>query len=219
MATSNDAFLISEFAHQTYGRPRIAERVAATLGLIACGPLLIAAAVAVRAASGRSPFIALRRIGRNGEEFWMLKLRTMWCVNDKCGDGARIVEHIASTRVPENKKLRDERVTSDFAFLLRKFSIDELPQLLHVVTGRMAIVGPRPLTRRELDLYYGDDSAEVLKLLPGMTGLWQVLGRNSLTYRQRRRLDLLYVRRHSPALDWKILMRTPLSVLSGRNAI
>ena len=89
------------------------------------------------------------------------------------------------------------------------------PQLLHVVSGKMRLVGPRPLTQCELDLYYGDAAWEVLGARPGITGLWQVMGRNHLTYPQRRRLDLFFVRRMSLRLYWRVLLRTPWCVLSG----
>ena len=82
----------------------------------------------------------------------------------------------------------------------------------------MRLVGPRPITREEWDSYYGACAAEVLSVRPGMTGLWQVLGRNRLTYAQRRRLDLFYARHRSPLLDLRLLLRTPGTVFSGRNA-
>lgn len=82
----------------------------------------------------------------------------------------------------------------------------------------MRLVGPRPVTRQEWNAYYGVSAAEVLSVSPGMTGLWQVLGRNRLTYAQRRRLDLFYARHQTPQLDLKLLLRTPVRVLSGRDA-
>ena len=94
----------------------------------------------------------------------------------------------------------------------------ELPQLLHVVSGTMALVGPRPLTRREFELHYGKDSAEILTARPGLTGLWQVMGRSRLTYRQRRRLDLFLVRHPSVSLRARILLRTIPQVFEGKNA-
>ena len=97
-------------------------------------------------------------------------------------------------------------------------SLDEMPQLVHVIRGEMSLVGPRPITRAELDAYYGNAAAEVLSLRPGITGLWQVMGRNRLTYAQRRRLDLWLVRRASPRLFFAILARTVPRVLSGRGA-
>ena len=101
---------------------------------------------------------------------------------------------------------------------MRRYSIDELPQLLEIAAGKMAIVGPRPLTRRELEKHYGNDAREVLRVPPGLTGLWQVLGRDRLSYPQRRRLDLFFVRNRCPRLYAMILLKTPGRLVTGRDA-
>jgi lipopolysaccharide/colanic/teichoic acid biosynthesis glycosyltransferase len=195
------------------------ERAFAITLLIALFPVLAGVALAVTVASRKSPFIAHRRLGRCGEEFWMLKLRTMWNRNHpsppSCGGW---VERLTDTHVPAFKGARDPRVTSRLALFCRRFSLDELPQLIHVVSGRMSLVGPRPITRIEWNAHYGDSYARILSVRPGMTGLWQVLGRNRLTYAQRRRLDLFYVRHRIPQLDLLLLLRTPARVFSGRDA-
>jgi exopolysaccharide production protein ExoY len=128
------------------------------------------------------------------------------------------IEYLTDTSVPVIKGAPDPRVTSRLAAFCRRYSVDELPQLLQVVTGRIRLVGPRPLTPLEMDAYYGVDSSEVLSVRPGLTGLWQVMGRNRLTYAQRRRLDLFFVRKRSLGLYLRILLRTPGRVLSGRDA-
>ncbi len=129
------------------------------------------------------------------------------------------MEYLPDTYVPITKGQPDPRVTSRVAAWMRRYSIDELPQLWHVATGRMRFVGPRPLTRRELDTYYGHHAANVvLSVPPGLTGLWQILGRNRLTYRQRRRLDVFFVTHANTRLCARILLRTPLRVFSGRDA-
>lgn len=173
--------------------------------------------LAVRMLSKRSPLIAHRRLGLNGEPFWILKLRTMWDQGPNPQTGGW-VEYLADTEVPVLKGAPDPRVTSRLAELCRRYSVDELPQLLQVVSGKLSLVGPRPLTQPELDSYYGADSSEVLAVRPGLTGLWQVMGRNRLTYAQRRRLDLFLVRKCSLGLYLRILLRTPWRVLSGRDA-
>ncbi len=198
------------------GKPGVAERLAAAAALTVSLPVIAAACAVVRWLSGRSPLVAHLRVGLNGEPFWMLKLRTMWN-GPGPGEGPRLVERLAGAP-PGLKRGRDARVTSGFAALCRKFSIDELPQLIHVASGRMSFVGPRPLTAEELEAYYGESAAEVLEVAPGMTGLWQVLGRNRLSYAQRRRLDVFFVRKRSPGLYAWILLRTPGRVLSGRDA-
>lgn len=187
------------------------------IALALCLPIVVLAAAVVRWLSGRSPVVAHLRVGLNGERFWMLKLRTMWS-GPVPASRPRLVEYLAPAPVPPLKQGRDARVTSRFAALCRRFSIDELPQLIHIATGQMSFIGPRPLTPEELDTYYGESTAEVLRVAPGMTGLWQVLGRNRLSYAQRRRLDLFFVRKRSFALRAWILLRTPARVLSGRDA-
>jgi lipopolysaccharide/colanic/teichoic acid biosynthesis glycosyltransferase len=112
----------------------------------------------------------------------------------------------------------DRRISSSFAAWCRRHSLDEIPQLVHIVRGEMSFVGPRPITRAELDAHYEDCAPEVLSLRPGLTGLWQVMGRNRLTYAQRRRLDLLLVRRASPRFFLAILIRTIRCVLRGYGA-
>jgi lipopolysaccharide/colanic/teichoic acid biosynthesis glycosyltransferase len=186
--------------------------------LTAVSPILAGVLAAVRILSRRPPLIALQRIGLDGEPFWLMKIRTMWDQTHGGSTASGWIEHLTETFVPLAKNAPDPRVSSRFAAFCRRYSIDELPQLWHIVTGRMQWVGPRPLTAQELDVYYGADAAEVLSVMPGLTGLWQVMGRNKLTYAQRRRLDLFFVRKATAGLYLRILARTPLRVLSGRDA-
>jgi len=199
------------------GAIHLVERLAAGIAFAAVAPALGATMLAVRALSGRSPLIAHRRLGLNGEPFWILKVRTMWDQPAPPG-GPTWVEYLAETDVPVIKGAPDPRVTSRLAAFCRRYSVDELPQLLQVVTGKLSLVGPRPLTSTELEAHYGADSSEVLSVRPGLTGLWQVMGRNRLTYAQRRRLDLFYLRKYGLGLYLRILLRTPGRVLSGRDA-
>lgn len=142
----------------------------------------------------------------------------MW--DDSRRSEARFVEHLQppNANSPAPKTARDPRVTHAFAALCRRFSIDELPQLWQVVRGEMALVGPRPLTRWELETHYGPAAEEILTRRPGISGLWQVSGRSRLSYPQRRRLDLFLIRKWSLPLYSRILMATVLCVLRGRNA-
>ena len=195
------------------------ERVFALLILAALLPFLILAGVVVILLSRRCPLVAHARAGRNGKEIRVLKLRTMWSgAASKPGPFPYFVEHLRREPVPEIKKSDDPRVTSAFAAFCRKYSIDELPQLWHVVRGDLALVGPRPLTADELIEHYGAAAGEVLRVKPGLTGLWQIRGRNNLTYRQRRRFDLFLVRNWSFRLYAGILLATIPSVLTGKDA-
>ncbi len=194
------------------------ERLFAALLLIALSPALALFAIIVAVMSGRSPFIALPRAGQRKKLVWLIKLRTMWGNADAGAASAGLIDRIENAPVPEFKTECDPRVTSPFAAFCRRYSIDEAPQLWHVVRGEMALVGPRPLTYEELRTFYGFDADEVLSVKPGLTGLWQVRGRNSLTYRQRLALDLYLVRHWSLRLYLAVLAATIPAVFSGRNA-
>ena len=195
------------------------ERVFALLTFATLLPFLIVAGVVVVLLSRRCPLVAHARVGRNGKEIRVLKLRTMWSgAASKPGPCGYFVEHLRREAVPEVKKSNDPRVTSAFAAFCRKHSIDELPQLWHVVRGDLALVGPRPLTADEIIEHYGAAASEVLRVKPGLTGLWQIRGRSNLTYRQRRRLDLFLVRHWSFRLYAGILLATIPSVLTGKGA-
>ena len=156
------------------------------------------------------------RVGWRGVPLPMLKFRTMWTDDEAPGELA-LVEDVSGC-VPVAKDAADPRVTSPFAAFCRRYSLDELPQLIHVVRGEMSLVGPRPITLTEMETYYGDSAAEVVSLRPGLTGLWQVTGRNQLTYEERKQLDLRLVREASPALYLGILLRSVPRVISGNGA-
>ena len=191
------------------------ERLAALLLLTLVLPVMVLAALTLWIVSGRSPLIAHRRVGWQGADLWMLKLRTMWGGSDPAGSW---IEHIQDETGPQLKGARDPRVRSRFARFCRRHSLDELPQLWHVVIGEMSLVGPRPMTARELRRHYGADTAEILSVKPGLAGLWQVSGRNRLTYPERRHLDLKLVRERNLAMYFSILLRTVPEVVSGENS-
>lgn len=140
----------------------------------------------------------------------------MWDRNSPEGPGGW-VEYIDDEAGPLRKDSADPRVPNAFARFCRRHSLDEVPQLLHIIRGEMSFIGPRPLTARELRLYYGDDAWEILNVKPGIAGLWQVSGRNRLTYAQRRSYDLKLVRERSFKMYLRIAMRTVVEVCSGAN--
>ena len=195
----------------------LTERTASAALLLLILPALLIAAIIVIFASRRSPLIAHRRVGQNGREIWVFKLRTMWNRDAKQFRLKPFIEPI--TCGPLKLKPRsDPRVTSRFAALCRKYSIDECPQLWHVVTGDMSLVGPRPLTASELADYYGQKRAYLLRAKPGITGLWQIKGRSRLSYDQRRRLDIFLLQHWSFSLYAFVLAATIPRVLSGQDA-
>ncbi len=156
---------------------------------------------------GGSVIFAHPRIGYEGNAFLCYKFRTMVIDGDavlqKClNDNPEALREWRETR----KLKSDPRVTW-LGHVLRKSSLDELPQLINVIRGDMSVVGPRPIVAEELSRY-GSCSADYLRARPGLTGLWQVSGRSGLGYEQRVALDRYYVRRWSIALDLAILFRT-----------
>lgn len=180
-------------------------------------PLLLAIAILTRLTSKGPVFYGQRRIGRNGREFIAWKFRTM------VQDADRVLEeHLRAN--PElrdewdlNHKLRDDPRITPIGKVLRKFSLDEFPQLWNVLCGEMSIVGPRPIVRSEADKY-GRRFALYQRVPPGITGLWQISGRNNTTYDERVRLDEYYVRHWSMLLDLYILLRTVKTVVSAEGA-
>ena len=191
------------------------ERLGSVALLVAAAPLVTGAALVVWILSGRSPLIAHRRVGWQGAPLWMLKLRTMWDGSATPRGRSGWIEYLEDEFGPMRKQREDSRVTSRFARFCRRHSIDELPQLWHVIRGEMSLVGPRPMTQNELDCYYGAVAAEILQVKPGLAGLWQVSGRNRLSYEERRDLDLQLVRGRSAKLYLRILLRTVPEVWSG----
>lgn len=188
----------------------------AALALIVLTPVILMAAAIIAILARRTPLVRHRRVGWRGAELAVLKLRTMWEPNQKWASVFAIED--VSNSIPVTKNGEDDRITSRFAAWCRKHSIDELPQLYHVVRGEMSFVGPRPITRGELEEHYGPHANVVLSLRPGLTGLWQLMGRSRLTYSKRKRLDLRLVRCASPRLYFRIFFRSIPRVLRGHDA-
>jgi len=197
----------------------ICERIASVALFAAVSPVLAASAATISLLSGRTPLIAHRRVGWRGNTLWMLKLRTMWGpATGGPRHGSRWVEYIDDQAGPRHKHRDDPRVPNWFARFCRRHSIDELPQLWDVIRGEMALVGPRPATASEIGAYYGAEADTMLAVKPGIAGLWQISGRNRLTYQERREFDLHFVRNRSLAMYAKILFLTLPEVFRGRNS-
>jgi lipopolysaccharide/colanic/teichoic acid biosynthesis glycosyltransferase len=192
------------------------EPLAGSILLIVCLPLLAVVCLVIVLLSRRTPLVRHRRVGWMGEDLPMLKIRSMWEPRQAWGPIFTIED--VSDSIPRDKTEDDERVTSRFAKWCRKFSIDELPQFYHVARGRMSMVGPRPITRSEMDEHYGLSSELVLTLKPGLTGLWQIKGRSRLNYSERKRLDVWLARHASVGLYFRILLRTVPCVILGRDS-
>ena len=180
---------------------RALDLILATAALLVSSPLLAAACVAIRFESRGSPVYRQRRVGKGGRDFDLLKLRTMVAGAEGMGAGLAVDEG-------------DSRITRVGA-LLRRFSLDELPNLVNVLRGEMSLVGPRPTVRVQVDQYterqLGRLSAE-----PGITGWAQVRGRAALPWHERIELDLWYIEHWSLRLDLRILIETARLLVSGR---
>jgi lipopolysaccharide/colanic/teichoic acid biosynthesis glycosyltransferase len=163
-------------------------------------PLLAAAALAVKLEDGGPVLYRQVRVGRDGVAFELLKLRTMVVGAERLGAGFAV-------------DAGDPRITRVGA-VLRRLSLDELPQLWNVVRGEMSLVGPRPTLRYQVD-QYDERQRRRLDARPGITGWAQIQGRARLSWAERIELDLWYVEHRSPLLDLKILLRTPLALFGG----
>jgi len=189
---------------------------AAICALIIFSPLMIAIAILIRADGGKA-FYVHKRIGRGGRQFGCLKFRTMVVDAERRLQDLLASDAAAAREWAETRKLtRDPRVTS-LGLFLRSSSLDELPQLLNVISGSMSLVGPRPIVADEAPRY-GDHIAEYQAVRPGMTGLWQVSGRSDTTYARRVQLDRWYVMHWTLLLDFSILLRTIPAVFLRRGA-
>ncbi|MGC9542443.1 sugar transferase [Streptomyces sp. UG1] len=191
----------------------VVDRLGAALLLILFAPLMVLVALLVVADSRGGALYRQRRVGKDGREFTIFKFRTM--VAGAHGARARLADRNEGAGLLF-KLHRDPRVTRVGA-VLRRYSIDELPQLFNVLTGSMSLVGPRPPLPEECAAY-GPDIRRRLLVKPGLTGLWQISGRSDLPWEEAVRLDLRYVEDWSLALDTVILWKTLRAVLHGQGA-
>ncbi len=169
-------------------------------GLVATSPALVLAALAVKLGDRGPVFYRQIRVGKDGVDFELLKLRTMVVGAESKGAGFAV-------------NRGDPRITR-IGRLLRRTSVDELPQLWNVVRGEMSVIGPRPTLRYQVERY-SERQRHRLDVLPGITGWAQVHGRATLPWDERIELDVWYVEHRSPLVDLKILLRTPLALFGG----
>lgn len=187
------------------------DRIGAAAGLILLSPILAAIAVAIKLTSP-GPIIYRRRVlGQGGKPFDALKFRTMYTNGDSL-----LTEEQWATLQREQKLKDDPRVTPIGKFL-RKYSLDELPQFWNVLKGEMSLIGPRMITPEEHEKY-GKWDANLLTVKPGMSGLWQVSGRSDVSYEERVRMDMHYIRNYNIWLDLHLIVRTIFVVIKGKGA-
>jgi lipopolysaccharide/colanic/teichoic acid biosynthesis glycosyltransferase len=179
---------------------RVLDVAVAGAGLALASPLLAAAALAVKLEDGGPVLYRQTRVGKDGDDFELLKLRTMVVGAEQQGAGYAVDRG-------------DARITR-VGRLLRRTSVDELPQLWNVVRGDMSLIGPRPTLRYQVERY-DERQRKRLDVKPGLTGWAQIHGRAALSWPERIELDVWYVEHRSPAVDLRILLRTPLALFAG----
>ncbi|MGA0608436.1 sugar transferase [Phenylobacterium sp. VNQ135] len=196
---------------------RVADIVLSCAILLAAAPVLLAVLLAVWLQDGGPPIYRQRRIGQGGRPFDCLKFRSM--VLDSDARLKRLLDSDPAARAEweRDHKLRNDPRITLLGRVLRKLSLDELPQLVNVIRGEMALIGPRPIVAAEVSRY-GRYFVYYASVRPGLTGLWQISGRSSTTYRRRVAADYLYVRRRTFGLKARIFFGTIPAVLFARGS-
>lgn len=210
---------VPSFRRSILGRSlkRAVDLVLSVSGLALVLPLILLISLAIIVDTPGSPIFIHRRVGKSGREFGMVKFRTMIPqaqerLRDLLSDHPELLNEWRNLQ----KVRSDPRITR-VGRLLRRYSLDEIPQLLNVILGQMSLVGPRPIVRDEVERF-GDQMALIQSVRPGVTGLWAVSGRTDASYEDRVALEARYVREWSPVLDARILMRTIPRVFQGSGA-
>ena len=194
---------------------RIFDFILSLIGIAIMSPLFLIISIMIKCDTKGPVFFKQRRIGLNGKPLYIYKFRTM----------VTNAEELIASFTPEQKKeweesykLKDDPRITRVGKILRKTSLDELPQLINIIKGEMSIIGPRPVVEEELS-WYGNDVDLVLSVKPGLTGWWAVNGRSEVSYPKRCDLELYYVKNASLALDVRILLGTLKVVFSQRGAL
>jgi lipopolysaccharide/colanic/teichoic acid biosynthesis glycosyltransferase len=203
---------------------RVMDVVGASLALLVLSPVFAWLAAAIKLTSKGPVFFRQQRVGQHGRPFQLLKLRSMYTGNDPTIHQEYVKKLIAAGAQDKKKgrngvyKLTNDPRITRVGNLIRKTSLDEIPQFINVLKGEMSLVGPRPPIAYEIEAYDLWHRRRVLEAKPGITGLWQVNGRSRVTFDEMVRLDLQYASTWTPWLDIMILLRTPAAVVSGDGA-
>lgn len=189
--------------------------VLSILALVVLSPVFLLISVMIKLDSKGKIIFKHKRIGKNGKEIYIYKFRTM------VENAEDMIQHFTEEQkkeFQENYKLADDPRITKVGKLLRKTSLDELPQLINILKGDLSIIGPRPIVREELKKY-GERQEEFLSITPGLTGYWAANGRSCVDYAQRMEMEMYYVRNVSFKLDVKIFFQTVKSVATRRGAV
>ncbi len=194
---------------------RIIDIIISSLGLIILSPVFLLLAIIIKMDSKGPVFFAHIRVGKNGKKFKMYKFRTM------CDNAQKMIRKFnpeQKKEFEENYKLKDDPRITRVGKILRKTSLDELPQIFNILIGDLSIVGPRAIITKELKKY-GDNKEKFLSVTPGLTGYWQVNGRSNTTYEERIEMELYYIDNMSFKLDLKIFLKTFIAVFKKEGAV
>lgn len=189
------------------------------ISIIILLPAFIIIGIIVKCSSKGPIFFVDKRVGKNEKMIGVLKFRTMYVDAE-----TNIEKYLTPGQIKawkEERKLENDPRITKIGNFLRKSSLDELPQLFNILVGQMSIVGPRPISKREYDAYYNDEEKKILSTArPGLTGYWQVYGRNEVDYAsgERSKLTMEYFKKRSLLLDLKIIFKTFAVVISGKGA-
>ncbi|AXV17513.1 exopolysaccharide biosynthesis protein (plasmid) [Neorhizobium sp. SOG26] len=190
---------------------------AALAALIIFSPIFLLIMALVKFSDGGSIFYGHRRVGHNGRYFHCLKFRTMVMNGDEVLRAYLKANPSAAEEWRKTRKLRDDPRVTAVGAVLRKLSLDELPQLINILRGDMSVVGPRPVVDEELNIYDAD-AIYYLSTRPGLTGLWQISGRNDVSYESRIAFDTQYVQNWSLVQDLLIIAKTIPAVCLSRGS-
>jgi lipopolysaccharide/colanic/teichoic acid biosynthesis glycosyltransferase len=191
--------------------------VLAAVLLLLLAPLMLLTALLITLGDGKSPVFGHRRYGRGGRTFLCYKFRSMAADADVRLARVLATDPAARAEWQRDHKLRDDPRVTAVGRIIRKTSIDELPQLINVLRGEMSLVGPRPIVAAEVRRY-GRWFGHYCSVRPGITGIWQISGRNDVDYRRRVAMDSVMARRMSPRLYARVLAGTARTVLTGKGA-
>jgi lipopolysaccharide/colanic/teichoic acid biosynthesis glycosyltransferase len=202
-----------------YAMKRIIDIAVSLMTLVILSPLFLIVGILVKISSPGPVLFKQERIGLFGRSFEFLKFRTMVVRNDPCIHKDYVKKLIqGQLGTKETYKLTDDPRITRVGRILRRLSLDELPQFINVLKGEMSLVGPRPPIRYEMENYLCWHRRRVFEAKPGLTGLWQVRGRSRTTFDEMVRMDIRYIEDQCGWLDFKIVLQTPRAVLSGAGA-
>lgn len=194
---------------------RIFDIVLASIALVLLSPVFLLLAIIIKADSKGSVFFAHTRIGKNGKKFKMYKFRTMY---ENAQEMIKDFTPEQKKEWEENFKLKEDPRITKIGKVLRKTSLDELPQIINIIKGDLSIIGPRPIIDDELEKY-GEEKEKFLSVTPGLTGYWQANGRSATTYEDRMKMELYYIDHMSAKLDLQIFFKTFVTVFKKEGAI